>query len=327
MACKEISKRVWITWENQRRNKTLSRVLEAKLFQFDLKVNRFVRYPIVLFKTFYTFITKRPKKIFVQNPSIILALFAVNYGRVLNIPIIVDAHNAGVYPFDGSKEWANRITAYLFRFATFTIVTNDALAEYVKSKGGRPVVLPDPIPEFSHQPSKKDLKGKFNVLFVCSWADDEPYIEVIKAANLLDKTICIYITGNSKGKEKEFGSKLPENVILTGYIGEEDFVSMLYSCDVVIDLTTRENCLVCGAYEAVTMGKPLIISDTKALREYFSIGALYTNNMHRDIADKINTAVVEKERMEREIKILKAKLISEWYNKKKIFEQLLQGAV
>ena len=135
-------------------NKTLSRVLEAKLFQFDLKVNRFVRYPIVLFKTFYTFITKDQKNI-CRKPSIILSLFAVNYGRVLNIPVIVDAHNAGVYPFDGSKEWANRITAHLFRFATFTIVTNDALADYVRSKGGRPVVLPDPIPEFSHQPSKK----------------------------------------------------------------------------------------------------------------------------------------------------------------------------
>ena len=322
-----INKRIWITWENQRRNHTLSSALGAKLFQFDLKLNRFVRYPIALLKTFITFIKEQPVLIFVQNPSFVLSLFAVNYGRFLNIPIIVDAHNAGIYPFNGTKRWANRLAIYLFRFATFTIVTNDALAEYVKSKGGRPVVLPDPIPEFAYQPQKKDLKGKFNFLFICTWASDEPYIDVIKAATLLEKTTCIYITGNSKGKEKEFDGILPENVILTGYLIEEDYVEMLYSCDAVVDLTIRENCLVCGAYEAVAMERPLIISDTKALREYFSTGALYTNNIHTDIAGKISMAIVERARMKEEIKILKTILVSEWDKKKKVFEELLQGAI
>lgn len=257
----------------------------------------------------------------------LLSFFAVNYGRLFNIPVIVDAHNAGVYPFNGTKRWANRLAVHLFRLATFTIVTNKALAEYVQSKGGRPVVLPDPIPEFKCPVKKKDLKGRFNVLFICSWASDEPYMEVIKAASLLDKTTYIYITGNSKGKEKEFCGKLQENVILIGYLSEEDYIEMLYSCDVVIDLTTRENCLVCGAYEAVAMEKPMIISDTEVLRRYFLMGAFYTNNIYTDIANKINIAVVEKERMKREIKILKTKLISEWNRGKRVLEELLQGAI
>ena len=321
-----MSRRIWITWENQRRNHTLSRVLGAKLFQFDLKLNRFERYPVALFKTLVTFIKEQPALIFVQNPSLVLSLFAVNYGRLFNIHVIIDAHNAGVYPFNGTKSWANRLAVHLFRLATFTIVTNNALAEHVKKNGGKPVVLPDPIPEFEYKGEKRVLKGNFNVLFICSWADDEPYIEVIKAANLLDKKTYIYITGNSKGKEKEFGDKLPVNVILTGYLKEEDYVEMLYSCDAVMDLTIRENCLICGAYEAVAMEKPLIISDTKVLREYFLMGAFYTNNTYTDIASKINMAVVEKERMKKEIKILKAKLISEWNREKGIFEELLQGA-
>lgn len=322
-----MSMRIWITWENQRRNHTLSSALGAKLFQFDLKLNKFVRYPVVLLKTLITFIRERPNLILVQNPSLVLSFFAVNYGRLFNTPVIVDAHNAGVYPFNGTKRWANRLAVHLFRLATFTIVTNNALAEYVESKDGRSVVLQDPIPEFKCPTQKKDLKGRFNVLFICSWASDEPYIEVIKAAELLDKTTYIYITGNSKGKEKEFGDKLPENVILTGYICEEDYIGMLYSSDVVMDLTTREDCLLCGAYEAVAMEKPIIISDTKALKEYFSIGAFYTNNTYTDIANKINIAVVEIERMKREINILKTKLISEWNKKRKVFEELLQGAI
>jgi len=318
-------KRIWVTWENQMRNHTLSRALGAKLFQFDIKLNRSIRYPIALLKTLLTFIKERPNLIFVQNPSLVLSFFAVNYGRFVKIPIVVDAHNAGIHPFNGTKWWANSLANYLFRFATFTIVTNDTLAEYVSERGGNPFVLEDPIPEFEYQASKRDLKGKFKFLFICSWASDEPYTEVIKAANLLDKHIYIYITGKTKGRERMLKGILPENVILTGYLSEKDFIQMLFSVDVVIDLTTRKDCLVCGAYEAVAMGKPLITSDTEVLRSYFYKGALYTNNECTDLNNQINMAILKKNSLTQGIKDLKSELTIKWNARKNTFEELLLG--
>ncbi len=138
--------------------------------------------------------------------------------------------------------------------------------------------IPDPIPDLVRPAEVAPLNGAFNVLFICSWAEDEPYLEVLRAAAALDSDIFIYITGNSRGKEQQLGTTLPANVVLTGYLHEQEFNALLFRCDVAMVLTTRDNCLLCGAYEGVAAGKPLLLSDTRALRNYFSKGAVYIEN-------------------------------------------------
>ena len=319
-----MSKRIWITWEKQRRNHTLSKALNAQLFQFDLKLNRFVRYPFLLLRTLFTFIKEKPILIFVQNPSMVLTLFAINYGKLFNIPIIVDAHNAGINPFEGTKWWANRIVDYLIREATITIVTNKYLEEHVYRKGGQPFILPDPIPSFPSYYNleiKKKLKGKHNIFYICTYAKDEPYLEVIKAARLFKNDIYIYISGNSKGKARKFKDILPPNIILTGYLHEKEYFELLCSCDVIVDLTTRKDCLVCGAYEAIAVEKPLIISDSEISRHYFNKGVLYTDNTCVNLAEQINKAIINISSLREEIRTLKVQLITEWEDLRISFEK------
>ncbi|MFO0754190.1 MAG: glycosyltransferase family 4 protein [Thermodesulfovibrionales bacterium] len=320
-------RKVWITWETQRRNDSMSRHLNARLYRFDIRRSRLLRYVISLGKTVRVLLRERPGLLFVQNPSLVLALFGVSYGRLFGIPVIVDAHNAGVFPFGGQKRWANRMTRWLFSGAAFTIVSNERLAEYVRQKGGRPVALPDPLPELGGCGEKRGLRGRVNVLFICSWAADEPYREVIRAAELLEKDVVIHITGSSRGREGRAGGSLPPNVVLTGYLSEEDFVGMLQSCDVVLDLTTREDCLVCGAYEATAAEKPLIVSDTKALRDFFCKGTLYADNTPEDLAEKIREAAQDRERLAGEIRELKRERLADWEERKREFERLLQEKI
>jgi glycosyltransferase involved in cell wall biosynthesis len=255
---------------------------------------------------------KNPRIIFAQNPSIILALFAVQYGLLFRVPVIIDAHNAAIYPFNGTIHWANMVAAYLLRRATFTIVTNRFLADYVIRKGGRTLVIPDPVPEFSYPIKSRKLHGSFNVLFVCSWAADEPYYEVMKAAEIISKDIYIYITGKSKGKENRYGVTLPKNIVLTGFLNENDYIELMNSCDVVVDLTMREDCLLCGAFEALSLEKPMIISNSRALRTYFHKGALYTKNTAIDIALQINTAITHIITLREEIGELKREKINNY---------------
>lgn len=315
-------KRIWITWENQRRNRTLSSALGAKLFQFDIKMNRLMRYPVALLKTFLTFIEEKPGIIFAQNPSLVLALFAVSYGRVFGVPVVIDSHNAGLFPSNGRSRLMNGIALHVIKNATLTLVTNDGLRNYVEQRGGAAFVLPDPMPTFEAPVSdrKEPLKGRHNVLFICSYASDEPYLEVVKAAGELKKDVVIYLTGNSKGR---LGA-VPENVVLTGYLPEKDYIHLLHQVDVIIDLTTREDCLVCGAYEAVAAGKPAILSDTKALRDYFSKGALYVDNTSGDLVKKINDSIANLEKLKKETEELKAERIASWTKRRLLLEKRLK---
>lgn len=318
-------KRIWITWEIQRRNRTLSRSLDAVLNELVFKGSRLLRYPVLIARTALTIAKERPAVLFVQNPSMVLALFAVSSRWFFRAPVVVDAHNAGVFPFEGTKSWANRLTRFILRKADITIVTNSGLADYVSGAGGRPFVLPDPLPEI-RLPEKKGapLKGKRNVLFICTYAKDEPYLEVIRAASMLSPDICVYISGNPKGKEKSFSHLLPSNAVLTGYLPEDEYLSLFNSVDAVVDLTTREDCLVCGAYEAVAMGKPMVLSGTRTLKKYFSMGAVFTDNSAEDLACKIKEALENAGDLREQSKRLKRLLITDWEKMRGELEKTLK---
>jgi len=300
---------VWITWENQRRNKTLSKELAVELHQLEANTHRLLRYPLLIVRTFYTLLKTRPKIIFSQNPSIFLAMLVVLYGQVFRKTTVVDCHNAGIFPFDGKYWWATRMSYYIFRNSSLIIVTNDALKLYVEEQGGQAFILPDPFPELKGN-SSLPLAGDLNFLLICSWAEDEPYEEVINAFSSLNKNWTLYITGNSKGREKNISGVLPDNVSLTGYISDKEFDDLLCSCDCVIDLTTREDCLVCGAYEAVSAGKPLILSDTRTLKDYFQGAAIYTENTVEHIRSAVTGAA--------ENLSVAAKQVVDYRNKQKI---------
>jgi hypothetical protein len=249
-------------------------------------------------------------------------------GKMTRIKIVVDAHNASI-PTDGnSRTIMNWVLSKIISNANITIVTNNDLALIVRKKGGTPFVLPDPVPVFSEMNNDKvfsHLAGKINILFICSFADDEPYMEVIEASRGLKDGVHIYISGDSRKYFRKTGSKHANgNITLTGFLSEQEFVSLLHQVDIIIDLTTRENCLVCGAYEAVGAGKPMILSDTAALRGYFSKGAIYTNNSAEDIRNKITTAILNCDNLKEDVNELRGELISSWENKKRQFEETLE---
>lgn len=308
----------------QRRNRSLSKALGAKLLEIDISRNIVVRYTLSAYKSCSEIINFNPKLIFVQNPSIILAALAVLTGFISNKKIIIDAHNAGLCPRDGKSMILNFLTMMIIRHSDLVIVSNGQLGEKVEKMGGKYVVLPDPIPEFSLdkiEPIKLD--GSVNILFICSWADDEPYTQIIDSAKLISPDTFIYITGNWRKKLKELPEILPDNVVLTGFVSEEEFLSLLASVDFIIDLTTREDCLVCGAYEGLAMEKPLLLSDTETNRSYFNKATVYTDCAPKNIAGAINLVKMNIPRLREESSQLKVELKSNWERNRKDLERNL----
>lgn len=315
---------IWLTWETQRRNHTLSRAVGARLYKFDYRGPSPLRYARAVLRTVALLARKRPAIVFAQNPSIILAGLVTIYGKWFRKRVVIDAHNAGIEPFEGRRRWANALSRWILRNAAITLVSNETLAERVRRDEGRPIVIPDPLPSLAVPSRDGLLTGIFNAVFVCTWAPDEPFTAVIAAAENVASGTEVYITGNSRGRERDFGRDLPSNVKLTGFVSDTQFDSLLFEADVIIDLTSRSDCLVCGAYEAVAAGTPMLLSDSEVTRSYFHRGALYTDNTAPDIAAKLDEARRQHQRLVTEVIELKAELSDRWPSYLRPLEEVLR---
>lgn len=285
-----MKKRIWITWEYQRRSVELSKHFGCRLYVFEHE-GLLVRYFKCIRDTILTLWRERPAVLYVQNPSMILAALGCLYQSLFGTPVVVDRHTT----FLLSRKYRNTpqiilfklLNLYTVRCAELTIVTNTYLAELVESLGGRSFVLPDKLPELNFT-KKIALEGTSNLLMISSFGNDEPVEQVIKAMDKLQgEGVSIYITGNYRKKFSDSDIELwPANVHCTGFLPEQDFFNYLYSVDAIMVLTTSDYCMLCGCYEAVSSKKPLITSDKDVLSDYFQ-GAVFVDNSESGIYNAI----------------------------------------
>ncbi len=285
-----LSDGIWISWQEHIRTSSLCNSLDVPLFTLKTSTSSFVRHIWLSLKTFSLLVRKRPPILFVQNPSLVLTLFSVLVRPIFNFKLIVDAHNEGVQPYLNNSKIIKKVTDFVLKRADITIVTNSNLANYVETKKGCPVILPDRVPSAEHhEPSPIiELSDKFNLLFICTFAPDEPYIEVFEAASKLQDDVTIYVTGNYKKISDELLMNTSVNVVFLGFVSEPDYWSYMKSVNAVIDLTKMDDCLVCGAYESVSVNQPLITSHFDALKEYFNEGTVYCDNTTNGIVESIS---------------------------------------
>jgi len=261
----------------------------------------------------------------VQNPSAFLTIEAILLKSFFRYILVVDAHNAGVYPFEKHQDKFAKIFPFMHRYADLTVVTNSALSALIEKNGGHPFILPDPLPEFGSTPKTiKDQEG-FIVTFICSFATDEPYLEVMKTVRYLPDDIRIYITGNDSKLTESERLQAGAGIVFTGFMEDGEFVQQLSNSDAIMDLTIFQDCLVCGAYEGVSLGVPLILSDTPALRSWFYKGAVYTNGNAKDLANAVLRVRAERKSLIREVRLLRDEMSARWNDYFAKFQQVLHN--
>lgn len=269
-----------------------------------------------IIRTIMLLLNQRPKILFVQNPSAFLTLLAIFLKPFFRYKLVVDAHNAGVYPSEPTYEKYRSFFTFMHRHADLTIVTNNILAVTIEKNGGVAAILPDPLPDLNcsrKRDHKKDKKDNFIVTLVCSYASDEPYLEVFKAAAQFSDNIRIYVTGDDRKLtqgERELARS--NRVTLTGFLSEDDYIAQLCRSDSIMVLTKRNDCMVCGAYEAVSLEKPLILSDSNILQMYFNKGCVFTSNETLKIYDAVLKMQRKLGNKQKDIKDLKKNLIAGW---------------
>ncbi len=317
-------KTIWVTWEKQRRTMELSSALGVKLYMILSERMALVRYISVSLKTISILLKERPECLIIQNPSIVLAVLAGFLKLIFKYRLVVDRHSnflLGKTQYNLLDRLFFLMSDFSIKMADLTIVTNENLKKYVELKGGKGFVLPDKLPTprvaLTHSQQRNNV-----VTFICTYASDEPYMEVIKAASVMDKKIKVHITGNDKKINPQVFQKLPDNVVITGFIPDKEYDELLQKSDIIMDFTKLENCMVCGAYEAVAMGKPLVTSSTDVLKEYFTQGTLHIDHSPQAICDAIMKVYDNYDEFCEGIKQLKNDIDINWsvkFNELKIF--------
>ncbi len=307
-------KAIWISWEQHRRTTELSNRLNVRLFTMLPGKIYALKVIINSLKTLWVLLLQRPDTLFIQNPSIMLNLIACWLKPIFRYKLVADRHSNFRLSeaLNPQFKWRlfHRISRYTIKKSDLTIVTNTHLKELVESWGGRAVVLPDAIPHLPlSQSGAYSLSHETtNIVYICSYAIDEP-LEAVKEAFALNPTLNFFITGKPKNTNE---AEWSNNVTLTGFLREDEYQSLLNEADIILVLTTADHLLLCGAYEAVSLGKPLVTSDSETLKNYFSNGAVYCDNSADGISDAIRTAVSNNSQITQEMIEFRATIDKTW---------------
>jgi glycosyltransferase involved in cell wall biosynthesis len=303
----------WISWDSHRRTMQLAnalgvpvRLIRRGRFRGVQRLSALLRSVLYLFRT-------RARVVIVPNPSLALAVTTCVIKRFKGYRVIQDLHSYFYQTLATPRSLHDRVYARLSRYclrqADLTIVTNEFLREMIGRLGARAVVLQDRIPDLASSEAMP-LAGRWNAVFVCTYSEDEPIDEVLKVGALVSEGTHIYVTGRLPRIAARW--TIPRNVHLTGYLTDAEYTRLLSSADIVLALTTRDHTLLCAAYEAVALGKPLVMSDTPALREYFTKGVVYTRNDGRALTAAVEEAIRRLAALRADVCQLKDDLARPW---------------
>jgi hypothetical protein len=219
--------------------------------------------------------SRRPPVVYVMAPPAGLVLVGLLWCRLTRSRLVVDCHSGAVL--------GRPLSARLAEHADLVLVTLPQLtAQFSKAPA---IAIHSPPSEAEPAPRHDEI------VFPASWFSDEPLDELLDAARALpDQRFAI--TGRPPADLRP-----PANVRLTGFLTRSDYLSLLAGAPLVLALTTREDTMQQAAYEAVAAGRPVVASDTRALRSYLGEGAVYA----RDLAAAVREGLQRLPELERTI--------------------------
>ena len=276
------------------------------------------RYIIHGMQTLRLLFQKRPRVVIVQSPPSFAVLFVALYCKLTGSRYIIDAHSdafqRGIWT---RPTWLyDRIT----RGAALTLVTDEFFRTLIEQKGGRAMVLRDPVTPTPL--SSIQRHEQFSVTVVNTFAPDEPLEAVLQAAAGLPE-VRFSITGKRSRANPELLRQAPANVTFTDFLPDEAYYQLLRSSHGVMSLTTRDHTLQCGACEALSLERPIITSDWPLLRDYFSRGTVHVDNTPAGIRQGIESLKQDYRRYEVEVVELRQMRRQEWQQRSAELAELI----
>jgi glycosyltransferase involved in cell wall biosynthesis len=244
-------------------------------------------YVIKAFQTWGVLSRDDPQTVLVITPPVfapfVVWLWCVVHGR----PLVVDCHTGA---FHSRKwAWARPLHKWLLRRVRVVLLHTEELEAMVSAWGARAMVLPDDLPNRSEASLPAPAAGR-RVVIAGSFDSNEPVADVIEAARLLPD-VEFRFTGDPSLLAEKLRAGSPANVVFTGYLAYPVFLGELLAADVVGVFSTDPRIMNRAAFEAVGLGRALVLSDLPGLRGRFGNAALFSSNEPAAIAAAISRAL------------------------------------
>jgi hypothetical protein len=251
-------------------------------------------YPWSAVRTIAALVRLRPRAAIIAVPPFVAPFVALPILAALGARFAVDVHSGAV--LDRRWRWSLGLLGLVARRAVAAVVTLPSLEAPFQERGVTTLVIPDPLPRLDRgtwapdaaepaaaepgpaepaaaEPGPADPTSGTDPLYplvvaVCGWGLDEP-IEAL-VASAADRPWRLVLTGRPRRQ-----LDLPANVTLAGFLDDTAYVRTLASADAVVVLTDRDDTLLSGAWEAISLGRPLVVSGTRALRSTFGDDVTY----------------------------------------------------
>ncbi|MHB1535783.1 MAG: glycosyltransferase family protein [Acidimicrobiales bacterium] len=224
-----------------------------------------LRYLLSARRTITYLVRRRPAAVVVTNPPIIPAVISAVYGWITGAPVILDDH-PGAFGAQGYRVGAAVLPVHrrIAARARLCLVTDQSWVQVVDRWGGHGTVLHESPADWKPSP-RRPCQSPPRVLFVCTFARDEPATAVIEAASLAPEMHFV-VTGDVSSRPTAATSK---NVEFVGFLNRERYRRAVDEADIVMTLTTEPTSAMRAAFEAVWAEKVLVVSDWPLLRSLF----------------------------------------------------------
>ena len=241
---------------------------------------------------FLRYLSERPSTLILQLPQGPLLLEGVLLKKSYDCKVVVDVHTGFVYGHTFRGLILNKSFNKLLNYADLVIVHNPEILNILcPSIIEKTQVVYDPWTFI--QPTKQMSKGRY-LVFPASFAPDEPLTEVLSAVNKY-KNMKVFVTGNFY-RNPSLARFSSNHVEFTGFLKRQNYEKLLANSFAIITGTKDEYTLMMSAWEAVAFQKPLVLSETRTLRNMFDDYAnFYDWNSQESILNALSQVFSERD--------------------------------
>lgn len=315
-------KAIWVTWHEHRRTRSLVERLGVECFVFD-DHRPFQRNVFGPLWTLWVLLRERPQVVYLHFSYLLQAVvylykYLFRFGR---LTVVADCHNKALKrslddgPVGGLFTWFKRT---IFRAADLVVVTNDVLVEYGRRWCPEVAVLRDPLVDWHGEDeavrATAGYDGRRYIIFVCSFDKDEPVELILDAAREIPERFDrdVYVTGNASRIRLPDDVANHDRIRFLGFVPIQDYKRNLFLADVVVVLTNDDDCLVCGAYEALGARSALVLSATDALVGCFGEAVHFARHEVEDLLEAIDDALNATGPRSEDLKAFERAFDAEW---------------
>ena len=253
------------------------------------------RYVVSAIRTWRELERRQPEIVVVITPPVFAPVVSWAWCRWRARRFVIDCHTGTFH--SPRWRWARRVHRWLLRRATAGLVHTQEAQELVRDWGAAALLLPDDLPSASDAERRVPAPTRPTVLVAGSLDGNEPVQESLSMAARLPQ-VEFRVTGDPRQLPSALVDSAPANVVFTGFVPYGQFLGEMLAADVVAVFSTDPHIMNRAAFEAVGLGRPLVLSDLEGLRGRFGAGAAFAANRPDTMATVVAQALSSKSSME-----------------------------